>query len=193
MQYPKGLATPPIAPLYKATLQAPSWYHGGMQLLHPDFWWQQTLEYSHHTTIGPDCLSIQVRDEASTINLSRCTMTPLVVKSRSDLQRSSMRYAAILVLISTGRWSIAIAILYKPAPTNIQHIACHDMLVLVACIWCLCTINSVVQKGAQPVGQRWNPQNFQNAASANHKLSLSLRRRLKRLWLGVIMGIGLRV
>lgn len=41
--------------------------------------------------------------------------------------------------------------------------------------------------------KRCNPPNFQNVASPYHKLSLSLGRRLKRLWLGVVVSIGLGV
>jgi len=80
-------------PTYNTSIQSHStgvfmvpWRHAIAATLLSE--WQHILEYSHRTIIGPDCLSIQVRDEGSAINLSMHNMTPLVVKAGSELQRS---------------------------------------------------------------------------------------------------------
>lgn len=80
------------------------------------------------------------------------------------------RCVAILVLLSNGQWSTAIAILYKLASINI-HVVLQHMLVLNTCNWCLCTIVSALQcRKAQPscCGPRIQPIKLPklNAASA---------------------------
>jgi hypothetical protein len=85
---------------------------------------------------------------ASTPFLSMHKLPPLVVKLHCELPWTRKRCATILVLLSNGVWSIAIAILYKPDPIisnmSAPKYACAHCLQLMSIHRYFCI---VVQKG----------------------------------------------
>jgi len=129
VRYPKGLATP----TYSTSIQSHSagafvvpWSHviAAPWLLMA----AKILEYSHHTTIGPDCLSIQVRDEGSAITISRCTTRHLSSSNRivnyNDQERDSCNPC------SSQHW---------PLVNSHSHLvqACPDKYPIHSVPWCL--------------------------------------------------------